>query len=351
MIAPLLPLSWLYASVLVLRNMLFDRGVLKSERAGVPVVSVGNMTVGGTGKTPLVEYIVRHLLSVGKRVGVVSRGYKRMSRGVVVVSDGRRVFVGAAEGGDEPVQIATKFREAIVVVGEKRIEAARRAVTLGAEVIVADDAFQHRQLHRECDIVVVDASRDIGSDAVLPAGRLREPLSGLRRADVVALSHVDTAAAVPEAVSDAIRRYYAKATVTFRYGVREARRAKDDGRVSLDVVRRMKLFAFSGIGKHEAFVVQLQNSGFATAGAMRFPDHHLFTERDKEMLGIYAKALAADGFITTEKDVARLRSVPALLQQLDAELPVFYLVIDVEILGGKEILHHCIEQTFRGVHQ
>jgi tetraacyldisaccharide 4'-kinase len=113
----------------------------------------------------------------------------------------------------------------------------------------------------------------------------------------------------------------------------------------------MKLFAFSGIGKHEAFVVQLQNSGFATAGAMRFPDHHLFTERDKEMLGIYAKALAADGFITTEKDVARLRSVSALLQQLDAELPVFYLVIDVEILGGKEILHHCIEQTFRGVHQ
>lgn len=350
MIAPLLPLSWLYASALVLRNLLFDRGVLKSERAGVPVLSVGNMTVGGTGKTPLVEYIVRHLLSMGKRVGVVSRGYKRTSRGVVVVSDGRRVFVGAAEGGDEPVQIATKFREAIVVVGEKRIEAARRAVTLGAEVLVADDAFQHRQLHRECDIVVVDATRDIGSDAVLPAGRLREPLSGLRRADVVALSHVN-AAAVPEAVSDAIRRYYAKATVTFRYGVRDARRAKDDGRASLDVIRRMKLFAFSGIGKHEAFVDQLQNNGFGIVGSLGFADHHPFTERDAELLGIYAKALEADGFITTEKDVARLRSVPALMQQLDAQLPIFYIVIDVEILGGKEFLHHCIEQTLRGGQQ
>ena len=170
----LLPFAWLYAVPITLRNTLFDRGVLKQRAVNVPVISVGNLTVGGTGKTPLVEYIVRYLLALGRRVGVVSRGYKRRSKGVVVVSDGRELRVDARDAGDEPMQIASAFPQAIVVVGERRFDAAQEAVRLGAEVIVVDDGFQHRYLKRDLNIVVVDSTNDVTAEALLPRRRAGE---------------------------------------------------------------------------------------------------------------------------------------------------------------------------------
>jgi tetraacyldisaccharide 4'-kinase len=344
----LLPFSWLYAVAMQLRNRLFDWGVLKSENVGVPVLSVGNLTVGGTGKTPLVEYIVRHLLQQGKRVAVVSRGYKRKSSGVVVVSDGKRVLVTAEQGGDEPVQVAWKFREAIVVVGERRVEAAREATHLGAEAIVVDDGFQHRYLQRGLDVVVVDATKDILKDVVLPAGRMREPLSGLRRAHLVAFSNADEAVLSQADREAKLRTRFAGSFVHFRYVVQDVRRASDDGSASLEVVKRMRLLAFSGIGNHEAFEEELRRNGFAPLSDMRFSDHHQFSDGDVQMLASFARGLSADAAITTEKDVVRLRANTALAGKLFSEIPVFYLRIEVEFLGGKEVLHSYIEHWLRG---
>jgi len=155
----------------------------------VPVVSVGNITTGGTGKTPVVEWIVRHFLNQNLKVAVVSRGYRRTSRGTVVVSDGRSVLAAPDIGGDEAFQIARKFPAAIVVVDERRIRGARVALTnFGAKVVVLDDGFQHRSLHRTLDIVMVDAVPGLRRIRMLPAGLRREPVASLKRATIVVLS-------------------------------------------------------------------------------------------------------------------------------------------------------------------
>ncbi len=332
----LLPFAWLYSFFIWLRNAAFDSGVLKTTNVGVPVVSIGNLTVGGTGKTPLVEYLVRELLAGGCKVAVVSRGYKRKSTGVVVVSDGKKILASAKQGGDEPVQIAEKFPEAIVVVGEKRVDAARRAVSLGASLILADDCFQHRYLHRDVDIVVIDSTSDITRDAMLPAGRLREPLRGLRRANVVAFSKYDESS-LP-GLESKLRPYFTGSFVRFRYKLASVKRATDDVTVSFEVVKGMKLVAFSGIGNHNAFVHDLQKNGFAPISDMRFPDHHTYSEGDLSTLAAFSKALAADGCITTEKDVVRLRSDKAKAIVLFDETPVFYLRIELEVIAGREVL-------------
>jgi tetraacyldisaccharide 4'-kinase len=344
----LLPFGWLYAIVITLRNKLFDWGVLKSESVGIPVVSVGNLTVGGTGKTPLVEYIVALLLQKKKRVAVVSRGYQRKSSGVVVVADGNQVLVDADVGGDEPVQIAMKFRDAIVVVGEKRVDAARKAVVLGADVIILDDGFQHRYLKRDLDIVVVDATNDITHDVVLPAGRLREPISGLKRAHVVAFSKFDETIVGQFNLDEKLRAKFSGLFIKYRYKVIGVKRAHDDGAASLDVVRTMSLLAFSGIGKHEAFLNELSKNAFVPVSDLRFPDHHRYTEEDVAMLASFGKAMRVDACITTEKDIVRLRSNGELAKKLFDEVPVFYLTIEVDVLEGKDELVSRIENLLKG---
>ncbi|MBX2990477.1 MAG: tetraacyldisaccharide 4'-kinase [Bacteroidetes bacterium] len=344
----LLPFSWLYAFAVIVRNKLFDWGVLKPEDAGVPVISVGNLTVGGTGKTPLVEYIVTYLLREGRRVGVVSRGYKRKSTGVVVVSDGKKIVGTTEEGGDEPLQIAHKFPDAIVVVAESRVEAARQAVQCGADVVVMDDGFQHRYLKRDLDIVVVDATKDVLRDAVLPAGMLREPLSGLRRAHMVALSRFNENDPEHAGLEKKLSTYTTAPFTRFQYTLQEIRRVHDDGLASPDVVKRMSLIAFSGIGNHESFTTQLREAGFNPLNDMRFSDHHRYSEADMLTLASFAKAMNVDGCITTEKDAVRIRSDKTIAQKLIDEVPVFYTTIHVEIVGGQDTLHSSISSTTRG---
>jgi len=342
----LLPFAWLYAVPITLRNTLFDWGVLKQRAVNVPVISVGNLTVGGTGKTPLVEYIVRYLLALGRRVGVVSRGYKRRSKGVVVVSDGREIRVDARDAGDEPMQIASAFPQAIVVVGERRFDAAQEAVRLGAEVIVVDDGFQHRYLKRDLNIVVVDSTNDVTTEALLPAGKLREPLAGLRRADLVAFSHADEG--TPDVLEPKLRKFFRGEFIRFCYRIRDVRRAKDDAVVSLDAVRAMRLVGFSGIGNHEAFIRQLNKERFMVVSDLRFADHHRYGDVDLSVMEYAVSAMHADAVITTEKDIVRLRAEKDIAQKLFDHHVVFYVGIDVEILGGKDILHACITQTLRG---
>jgi tetraacyldisaccharide 4'-kinase len=340
----LLPFSWLYALVMLVRNKLFDWGVLNSEGVGVPVISIGNLTVGGTGKTPLVEYIVELLIGKGLRVGVVSRGYKRTSTGVVVVSDGKNVLSNADSGGDEPVQIATKFRDVIVVVGEKRVEASKKAVELGAHIIVVDDGFQHRYLKRDLDVVVIDSTSDIMRDAVLPAGRLREPISGLKRADVAAFSKFDEAVIHQFTLDEQLRPEFSGSFIKYRYRIKEVRRMNDDGVAAMDVVRTMNLLAFSGIGKHEAFLGDLAKNGFSPVTDLRFSDHHRYTEQDISIITSFGKGMKIDGCITTEKDVVRLRANDTFARMLFDQIPVFYLVIAVDVLQGAEVVLSRIEK-------
>lgn len=338
----LLPLAWPYEAAMWLRNKAFDRGLLKQRHPGVPVISVGNLTMGGTGKTPLVEMIVRHLQSRGKRVAIVSRGYKRKTKGVLVVSNGKGIMATTEEGGDEPVQMAKKLPGAIVVVGEKRVEAASRAVELGAEVVVLDDAFQHRYIARDLDIVVIDSTADIRHEAVVPAGRLRESVTGLRRAGIVMFSNAGLRSTDIAGQTAFVRRYFNGPIASFRHKVTGVRRASDNGSASIDIVRTMKLLAFSGIGNHDAFVDVLRDEHFNCVSDMRFADHHRFTATDVATLVAFAKAMDTDGFITTEKDIVRLGDSKELLRTLVSELPVFYLTIEAVVTEGEQLLLELI---------
>jgi tetraacyldisaccharide 4'-kinase len=341
----LLPFSWIYGVAVSIRNILFDVGILTRTSVGVPVISVGNMTAGGTGKTPLAERIVEYLLQRGERVAVVSRGYGRRSRGVVVVSDGRSVKVNADEGGDEPVQIARKYPGVSVVVGERRVDAARLAVKdLGASVIVLDDGFQHRYLKRNLDIVVVDARRDLHDEPMLPAGARREPLSGLRRADLVALSKVEFDN-LDWSVS--VRRWFDGPVVAFRHAITSVHKAADHREVTPSEYRGKAAIAFSGIGDHGNFVTGLWHEGFRVVGEVQFRDHHRYAVSDIDRLMTLYKSSGAEVVVTTEKDLARLQVEGAVKSAIES-MPLFYVRVTVELVSGGDELFSQISSHLTG---
>ena len=183
-----LPLHWLARAWVGCRNGAFDRGILEQVEPPLPVVSVGNISLGGTNKTPMVEYLARHLLEAGVSVGVVSRGYSGASPGPLEVGRGD---VPRELAGDEPLMLARMLPRARVLVCRDRLAGVRRLAQLGAEAVVADDAFQHRRLGRDVDLVLVDATCPFGNGRLLPAGLLREPLSSLERADLVVVTKSD----------------------------------------------------------------------------------------------------------------------------------------------------------------
>ncbi|MBC7187723.1 MAG: tetraacyldisaccharide 4'-kinase, partial [Calditrichaeota bacterium] len=190
--ALLLPFSLLYLFVTWLRNFLYEAGVLRQWKLPCAVIAVGNLTVGGTGKTPMVELIARTLRDRGKRVCVISRGYKRRRRGLVVVSDGHQTLAGLEHSGDEPLMLAKKLQGVPVIVDRDRVRAGRLAIErFGAQVLVLDDAFQHRRLRPDISVVLVDAMRGFGNGWLLPAGPLREPASRLAAATVVVLTRAE----------------------------------------------------------------------------------------------------------------------------------------------------------------
>jgi tetraacyldisaccharide 4'-kinase len=349
----LAPLGWVYGACADLRNAAFDRGILRTENAGVPVISVGNLTAGGSGKTPLVEHIVRLLLSRGASPGVISRGYGRQSSGVVVVSDGRAVLADAREGGDEPVQIAHTCRGVRVVVGERRVEAARTAVAeLGSDVLVMDDGFQHRHLRRAMDIVVIDSRNDPFEDRLLPAGMLRERPAGLRRATMVALSRSDSGD-VPW--REKLVRVFQGPVIAFiirgerldRFSIGPGAGAGAGEPPGILPEGAGPLVAFSGIGDHTVFVDELRRLGFEVAADRRFADHHWYSAADASVLAGLHRASGAAGFVTTQKDAVRLRAVRPAAAALESAGPVFTLAVAATITRGAEVLDAALDRLMR----
>jgi tetraacyldisaccharide 4'-kinase len=328
----------------VLRNKAFDWGLLKTASVRVPVISVGNMTAGGTGKTPLVEYLVHYCLMKGKRVAVVSRGYRRNSRGIVVVSDGQSRFVDAEEGGDEPVQIARKFPRAIVVVGERRVDAARIAAdALGAEVVVLDDGFQHRYLRRDLDLVAVDSRGLQTPDSMLPAGRLREPWSGMRRADLVAVSKVDMVPTGRDPDLSTIGRWYNGPVIQYRYNLDCVCRAPEGAHVDIETLKSRPALAVSAIGDPDGFIEGLRNAGFVVKGNVAFPDHHWYSLRDVDQVTQAMQRSGSDICVTTEKDIVRMMSDAKVAESLLNSHRVFYTCISVDVIHGEHELHTMLD--------
>jgi tetraacyldisaccharide 4'-kinase len=341
----LLPFSWLYGLAAAARNSAFDIGFMPRRRIAVPVIAVGNLTAGGTGKTPLVEHITRRLLARGLNVAVVSRGYGRRSHGVVVVSRRGEVLADAFTGGDEPVQIARKFRSASVVVGEQRVDAAARAVTeCGAGVIVLDDAFQHRSIERDLDILVIDASAEFLREALLPSGMRREWFSGLGRAGLVGFSHAAEKNDPPWA--GALARWTAAPSFAYRTLIERFVTMPGEEPLEPPALAGKRVLAFSGIGSHRGFVASLRAGGIDVVAEKPFRDHHIYNGKDLD--GILEAARGAEACVTTEKDMVRLIADPGLMARIGAAVPFMFAVATVGILRGEDLLEQALSQVVKG---
>lgn len=295
-------LSTLYGAAASWRRQWYARDPLRRRRLGRPVVSVGNLRVGGTGKTPIAAHVARLLVERGQRPSILTRGYARRSRteGVTVVSDGRAVLADLARAGDEPLMLARGLPGVPVLVAADRHAAGLLAERrLDVTVHVLDDGFQHLELIRTVDLLLIDES-DL-ADRPLPGGRLREPLANASAADAVLVTSRDltTAERVGRAVG--VQTVF---HVTRTLGAPCALRGGDPSVIPIG----SRVFAVAGIGKPERFFSDLTAAGWPIVGSLAFRDHHPFTQRDVARIRTAARAAAAPVVLTTEKDAVRLEA-------------------------------------------
>jgi tetraacyldisaccharide 4'-kinase len=338
--AGLSTLSFGYRAALLVRGLSYDWRLLATRRLPCPVVSLGNLTVGGSGKTPLVELAALTLVALGAAPAVVSRGYGRSTRGVYVVADRQSVRLGARGAGDEPLLLAERLPGIPVVVGENRFEAGRHAVeTLGASVVVLDDGFQNRTIAKSLEILVVSARSPWGNGRLFPSGRLREPLSALQRAQLVVVTNPRGDEDV-EAVTRTLRLHDSPAPVaSARYEPVEARRVGDGARLPLADLARRRLLAFGGLAAPRSFMETAEGLGILLAGFIEFGDHHWYTDGDLEEVARRAALAGAEGLITTEKDAMRLRDLAL------PRLPLWILSVRMVIATGQAAWVNALRQV------
>lgn len=309
--------SWGYAAAMALRNTAYDRNWLTRYRAGVPVISVGNLTTGGTGKTPVTAYLAAELIARGYRPGIVSRGYRQL--------DDRQ--------NDEQMVLAQLLPDVPQVMNRDRVAGATDAVLdHDCDIVLLDDGFQHRRLARNLDLVLIDATRPWGFGRLLPRGLLREPMSSLTRADLAMITRCDQVPAHElEHIRRELQRYRGTLEcVEVRFAPRRLRSASGEFRPLSELAAQRPL-AFCGIGNPAGFQRLLADSRIACE-LIAFPDHHHYGPVDLRRLALAADAMRATCFVTTQKDLVKLPG-----DQL-AGRPVWAVEIAAEIVAGGELL-------------
>ena len=332
--ALLLPLSLIYAVVIQIRNWLYDIGILPRSAMPCKVISIGNLTVGGTGKTPTVAMMAEEMFRHKHSVCVVSRGYKRTTKGTLLVSNGSDVLAGADECGDEPFLLAISLPGIPIIVDENRVRGAHFAInTFNPNVILLDDAFQHRRIRRNVDVVLVDASAGFGNNWLLPAGPLREPLRSLKRAHVILFTRVEKNLKL-SALKDIIAKHCSAPICAANHDPVVIQDL--EGReVDIQAIKGRKVFAFCGIGRPASFYSLLKQLGAEIKGVRTFKDHHTYTAEDKKILVKSAKKYGAEMLITTEKD--RVRLSPEYFS-----IPLWTLKIKMVLqFGAEEFWNEC----------
>lgn len=306
-------LSAIYGKVMDVRNGLYDNGVFDTYDLGARTISVGNITTGGTGKTPLVAYVAARLAERGETVCILTRGYGRKHANKrVLVSDGNEVVADVSIAGDEPFELARQLLgKAIVIADADRVAAAEWAKRkFGVTAFVLDDGFQHRKAKRDLDIVCIDATKPDGytkagslrSGRVLPAGRLREPIANLRRADVVVITRADLVDDISNLRTEISDLNSDAAIVTAKNRI-----------VNLEELNEKRVFAFCGLGNPQNFYEQLRRAGSNVAGTKSFADHHQYSQKDIDWIESEALACGADLLVTTAKDDVKLSDLKFLM--------------------------------------
>ncbi len=349
-------LSWLFRGGVQTRLWLFRRRFLREHSPGCLVISIGNLTVGGTGKTPVVEKFARTLQDGGRRVAILSRGYKsrkppllrRLQRKWLglerrkprIVHDGQRMLLDSSFAGDEPFMLAGSLKDVIVLVDKDRVRAALHAVReMRCDTLILDDGMQYLHLKHRLDICLIDAQAPFGNEFLLPRGTLREPPGNLRRASYIFITKSPPAGNVE--LLERIRRYNRTAEIvecTHRaLHLQNLYDAAD--RRPLEYLAGKYVAALSGIARPESFEEKLTALGATLEIAKRFADHHRFTQRELQEFHDRCVRRDLDAIVTTEKDSVRF---PAKFEGL--EVPVYYLRVEIEILTGHESWRSLIER-------
>ncbi len=335
----LLPLSWLYGIVISLRNWLFDYNILRQRSFDIPVICVGNITVGGTGKTPHIEYLIR-LLSKRHKVAVLSRGYKRKSKGFRVVKTDSRV----QDVGDEPLQIKQKFPDTMVFVDRNRVRGIEKILDADnhprPDVILLDDGFQHRYVKPSLSILLVDSNRPVYEDMLLPAGLLREPLAGKNRASIVIVTKCD-----PDMQPIDFRIYTNGLNLfpfqelyftSLQYGTIKPVFPEFGGEdIELNDLRKKHLFLVTGIASPAPLVDKLEYKTYNLFTKF-FPDHHSFTKEDIRSIREMVESVDDTNkiILTTEKDAVRFRALPFLDEEMKQLL--YYIPVCISFISDEE---------------
>ena len=337
--------SWLYSKIIDQRNSAYKSGKFKTHRLSVPVISVGNITVGGTGKTPLVSLITEILAENGEDVCVISRGYKRKNENErVLVSNKGKMLSDVQISGDEPFELAQRLiGKAIVIADADRVGAGKWAIEeFGITAIVLDDAFQHQRISRDLDIVVIDATNPFGNEKTLPTGILRESLENLTRADMFVITRANISKNLDD-IENKIREYNKTSLIISGKNKTEevvkldeySSNEKNQSTFSKD----LPLFAFCALGNPNNFFDQLKDEGFDIKASKTFRDHHSYKQKDIDLLYEKAREANCKGFLTTAKDAVKL-------DQLEFKMPC-YVAKTKLVIPEKEKLRQMIDAAFR----
>ncbi|NOZ08901.1 MAG: tetraacyldisaccharide 4'-kinase [FCB group bacterium] len=297
------PLSWLYGIVVRCRNLLYDRQLLKSYTFSRQVISVGNLTVGGTGKTPLVKWLAEELRREGLRPGIVSRGYGRSSKDMLVVHDGVKLQVNVSAAGDEPFLLARQLKNIPIVVDSNRVRGIRKLLEqFPVDVVILDDGFQHRRAARDLDLLLFN-SRETGKHYVLiPSGRLREPLSGASRASLLVYTK-STDHKLPD-VHSRLTQFTTAPAVTAGLQPELIRYSAGDLQTVQDLP--VNPFAFCGIGDPGSFTAMTEQLGIQPGGVLFFRDHQVYSAQVLHKLEKEIRTAGCGAILTTEKDLVKL---------------------------------------------
>ena len=316
-----LPLGKIYGAVAGARNRLYEKGFFASHALGAKTVSIGNITVGGTGKTPLVAFVAETLFEAGETVCILTRGYGRINpKKRVLVTDGENILADARKAGDEPFELAEKLLgKAVIVADADRVSAGLWArEKFGITAFVLDDAFQHRKVKRDLDIVCIDATNPFGNGKVLPSGILREPLANLKRAGAIVITRANLTEDIENVKSQISNHTDCPVFISHNEfsNFTEINDFNKDQPARKSQIANRKSLAFCALGNPNNFFEQLKRENFNLTATEIFPDHHFYKQRDIASIERKARANDVDILLTTAKDAAKLHG-------LKINIPVF----------------------------
>lgn len=336
-----------------IRHALYKYGIVRHHTLGCQVISIGNVTVGGTGKTPVVEVFARSLQKKGRKVAILSRGYRKKEPPVLerlmnrllmrnsrtpprVVSDGRNLLLDSAMGGDEPYMLASNLADVAVLVDKDRVKSGRYAINhYGCDTLILDDGFQYLALKHHVEIVLVDSKNPFANGYMLPRGLLREDVRHLSKAHYIFITKCD--GSDNSALKAEIRKFNARAEmIECTHRARFLKNVFTTTREDLEFLKGKTVAAVSGIAAPAGFERELEKLGARLAQRVQFTDHHRYTQQEIIEVINSARECGAEAIITTEKDAVRF-------PRLDrCDLPVYFLRVDIELLSGTEDFNACI---------